>query len=103
MHILMQIFRCTCGNCNTELMQNAKECCCCQQIENCLEFIQTFCKGNQEPLKCMIDHPSFPAVCLNRWSLDLAADNYKTRDGHVYKQSGSKERYYQLAVGVKFS
>lgn len=46
-----------------------------------------------EQLACIIDHPGFPAICLNRWSLELAADNFKTRDGHRYKQSGSKERY----------
>jgi hypothetical protein len=93
---LLVFLRCNCGNCSIELMQNAKECCCCREIENCLQFIQTFCEENQGPLKCIIDHPGFPAVCLNQWSLELAAGNYKTRDGHRYRQSGSKERYSQL-------
>jgi hypothetical protein len=41
------------------------------------------------PLQCVIEHPGFQASCLNRWSLELATGNYKTRDGHRYSQSGS--------------
>ena len=84
--------RCTCGNCSTGLLQNAKECCCCLEIENCLQFIEVYCKDGEGALKCITDHPGFPAVCLNKWSLEIAAVNYKTRDGRRYRQSGSKER-----------
>ncbi len=87
-------FRCSCGNCSTELMANPKECCCCHEIENCFQFIQNFSKENEKgPLKCVIDHPGFPAMCLYRWSLELAAENYRTRDGHHYRQTGAEERY----------
>ena len=37
---------------------------------------------------CVTDHPGFPAVCLNRWLLDLAVETFKTRDGHRYSQLG---------------
>ena len=47
---------------------------------------------NKESLECVIEHPGFEASCLNRWSLELAAGNYKTLDGHRYGQIGSKER-----------
>ena len=87
-----------CGNCNTEFMQNAKECCCCREIQNCLPFIQTFCKGNQGPLKCIIDHPGFPAVCLNRWSLELAADNYKTRADNYKTRSSLQAEWFKGKV-----
>ena len=83
---------CTCGNCGTGLLQNAKECCCCLEIENCLQFIEVYCKDGKGALKCITDHPGFPAVCLNEWSLEIAADNYKTRDGRRYRQTGSKEK-----------
>ena len=85
--------RCTCGNCNVEILQNAKECHCCQEIENCIEFIKSFdheefVTGGQGDklegtLNCITDHPGFDAVCLNKWSLELAAANFKTRDGHT--------------------
>ena len=42
--------------------------------------------------KCVVEHPGFQASCLNRWSLELAAGNYKTHDGHRYGQIVSKER-----------
>jgi hypothetical protein len=32
----------------------------------------------QDDLTCTVDHPGFPAIFLNRWSLELAADNFKT-------------------------
>ena len=63
-----------------------------------MEYLDKFSEDSMLPsehedeLTCVIDH-LFPAICLNRWSLELAADNFKTRDGHRYKQSGSKERY----------
>lgn len=92
-------FRCSCGNCSIELLQNAKECCCCKEDEDCVTFLDKFSEDStlqsehEEELTCVINHPGFPAICLNRWSLELEADNFKTRDGHRYKQSDSKERY----------
>ena len=63
-----------------------------------MQFLAEFSEDSEQtvadkgPLKCVIEHPGFQASCLNRWSLELAAGNYKTRDGHRYGQSGSKER-----------
>ena len=91
--------KCSCGNCSIELLVNARECCCCQEIENCVKFLAEFSAEDSEetvadqgPIKCVIDHPGFQASCLNRWSLELAAGSYKTRDGHRYSQNGSKQR-----------
>ena len=81
-----------------ELLQNARECCCCKEIETCVQFIAEFSKVSDQtvtdkgPLKCVTEHPGFQAPCLNQWSLELAAGNYKTCDGHCYGQIGSKER-----------
>ena len=90
-------FRCSYGNCKTELLQDAKECYCCREIDNCVEFIGNFCCDSDEQnkeasLKCVIDHPGFPAICLNQWSLELAAENFKMRDGHCYSQCGEKQK-----------
>ena len=81
------------------MLQNAKECCCCKGIEKCVEFLAQFSKVSDQTAtsdkgtpKCVVEHPGFQASCLNRWSLELAAGNYKTRDGHRYGQIGSKER-----------
>jgi hypothetical protein len=63
-----------------------------------MQFLAEFSEDSEQtvadkgPLKCIIEHPGFQASCLNRWSLELAAGNYKTCDGHRYGQSGSKER-----------
>ena len=68
---------------------------CCREIDNCVKFIGNFrCDSDEQnkeaSLKCVIDHLGFPAICLNQWSLELAAENFKTCDGHHYSQSGEK-------------
>ena len=77
-------FRCRFGNCNTEMLLNAKECYCCREIVKCVEFVEDldYPGSVDKEVICVTNHPGFPAVCLNRWSLELAADTFKTRDGH---------------------
>ena len=41
---------------------------------------------------CITNHPGFDAICLNRWVLELATENFKTRGGQKYRQVDSKER-----------
>ncbi|XP_028394439.1 uncharacterized protein LOC114544657 [Dendronephthya gigantea] len=96
---------CSCGNCSIEMLQNAKECRCCHEIEGCAKFIDDFSEESSEEQKltCIVNHPGFPAVCLNRWSLELAADNFKTRQGHRYKQSGSKQRFLRVVAYRQFT
>ena len=101
LHIVYKIclkivpFRCRCGNCNTEMLLNAKECYCCRVIVKCVECVEylDYPGSVDKEVICVTDHPGFPAVCLNRWSLELAADTFKTYDGHRYSQLGTKERY----------
>ena len=97
-----------CGNCNTERLQNAKECYCCREIEKAVQFIEeldSHDKKSVDKVICVTNHPGFPAVCLNRWLLELAADMFKTHDGHRYHQIRTKERYVleNLAFCNKFA
>jgi len=90
---LSYIIRCSCGKCSTTWLQNANECCCCQDIEKCVEALSD--EWVLEEMKaapgCITLHPSFKTVCLERWSLRLAAGKYKTIDKKSYQQSGSEE------------
>ena len=43
-------------------------------------------------LKCITQHPGFQPVCLEKWSLRLAAWKYKTKGKQRYRQSGNEER-----------
>ena len=43
-------------------------------------------------LKCITQHPGFNAVCLEKWSLPMAAEQVKTKDQRRYRQTGSEER-----------
>ena len=43
-------------------------------------------------LKCVTEHPGFNAVCLEKWSLCLAAERVRTKEKKRYRQTGSEER-----------
>ena len=43
-------------------------------------------------LKCVTQHPGFNTVCLDKWSLRMAAERLKTKDKRRYRQTGSEER-----------
>jgi len=44
-----------------------------------------------EPI-CITQHPGFNPVCLQKWSLRLAADKYRTKGKKKYSQKGAEER-----------
>ena len=86
--------RCKCGNCNTELLENPKECCCCAEISKCATVLsdkEVLEAVGEQPL-CITQHPGFDALCLNTWCLEVASGSFKTREGRQYRQIGSKER-----------
>ena len=52
--------------------------------------------NNDETLKCIIEHPGFRPVCLEKWSLRLAASKYKTKEKQQYKQKGNEDRFVNI-------
>ena len=87
------ILRCKCGNCDVTLLENVPEAMCCQEIERCIESVcsDLVLQDVETPPCCVTLHPGFSAVCLEKWSLRLAACKYKTKDGHRYQQSVLEE------------
>ena len=49
----------------------------------------------KNPPVCVTLHPGFRPVCLERWSLRLAAGKYKTKDKRRYSQAGSEEAVFE--------
>ncbi len=47
---------------------------------------------DDEKIVCITQHPGFRAVCLERWSLRMAAWNYKTKGHEKYRQWAGEER-----------
>ena len=43
-----------------------------------------------EAQKCITLHPAFDTVYLDRWSLRLASEKYRTIDKKSYQQTGSE-------------
>ena len=52
--------------------------------------------NDDETLKCITEHPGFRPVCLEKWSLRLAASKYKTKDKQQYKQKGNEDRFVNI-------
>ena len=55
-----------------ELLQNAKECYCCREIDNCIKFMGNVCsdsgpgeQNKEASLECIIDYSRFPATSYN--------------------------------------
>ena len=91
-NIARNFFRCNCGSCSTETLVQAKETRCCTEISNCVDALVL--AGSQNT--CITNHPAFDAICLNRWSLELASDRFKTRSGQRYQQVESKDRLVHI-------
>jgi hypothetical protein len=79
-------------------LENFSECCCCAELEGCGEALKsdqvTEDVGPNVTLKCIIEHPGFTSVCLEKWSLRVAADHhFKAKEIKQYQQSGSEIGY----------
>ena len=95
-NITLLNFRCECANCSVALLQNISECYCCCELEGCEELMKSdLALQDLAPdfnLTCITEHPGFQPVCLQKWSLRLAADKFKTKGKERYRQTGSEER-----------
>ena len=87
--------RCECGNCSVALVQNISECYCCKELEECRESLESdLVQQDFSPnasLTCVTEHPGFNPVCLQKWSLRLAASKFKTKGKQQYRQKGGED------------
>ena len=90
------VFRCKCGNCKLDLLTNWQECNCCSKLDSCRESLSSDIVqqelGDAENIVCITQHPGFRPVCLERWSLRMAAWAYKTTGNQRYEQLANEER-----------
>ncbi|XP_015754353.1 PREDICTED: uncharacterized protein LOC107334001 [Acropora digitifera] len=98
---------CKCGKCGITLLQNISECYCCQELDGCRESLESDIVRqdlqDDETLKCITEHPGFQPVCLEKWSLRLAALKYKTKAKQHYKQKGNEESFLRSVAYRQFS
>ena len=88
------------GNCGTALLENAYECYCCCELEGCQKALNNEevkqdleAEGIQlQDVKCVTQHPGFNSICLQKWSLKMAADRYKTKNKSKYVQQATPGR-----------
>ena len=64
------------------------------EIDECMECLSSDIVVEEVGTKpkCITQHPGFSQVCLQKWSLQLAADKYKTKNKTRYRQTGSENR-----------
>ena len=83
-NVLVRCFkRCSCRNCTVDNIQNISECYCCQELEGCAESMSSELvlqdlAVDKHKLECITAHPGFYSVCLQKWSLRLAAYKYRS-------------------------
>ena len=83
--------RCSCGRCNTSLLENPRECKCCKEVEGCAKaLVDELVLSEAGNISCVTQHPGFKPVVLEKWSLRQAADRYRTKDFTKYYQKGSE-------------
>lgn len=73
-------FRCSCAACNTDNLVKKEECFCCQDIDRCIQKMESF----DGEITCITQHPGFPAVCLNKDVLEAASVGLRTSKGRSY-------------------
>ena len=102
---LFMFCRCKCGNCSVLLLQNISECYCCSQLEGCLESTKTdlilLDIGADVTLKCIVQHPGFNPVCLQKWSLRLAAGKFKTKGNNSADRKEVRKGQLMIQFMVK--
>ncbi|XP_031560222.1 uncharacterized protein LOC116296353 [Actinia tenebrosa] len=93
---------CSCGNCNIDMLQNVYEAKCCRELDGCVEacHADSVLEETQTPPNCIILHPGFRPICLEKWALKQSASKYKTRDKRRYNQIG-KESTFLRAVAYR--
>lgn len=89
------LIRCKCGFCQVTLLQNPLEAWCCQELKSVAESLthQSVLADLSTIPCCVTLHPGFRPVCLEKWSLKMAARKYKTREQRRYRETGSENMY----------
>ena len=69
-------------------MLTARESICCQEVAQVKHITDTFVLD----LDCIVEHPGFKSVCLDRWVLDTAYMQFKQQYGGR-AQEGIENKY----------
>ena len=70
-----------CSCCSLEAITKPEECICCKEIDRVGEVMGQLDLED----RCITLHPGFQDVCLNRWVLEVASLNLKTKSGKSYR------------------
>ena len=86
--LLSNLFRCTCGKCDINLVHNISECYCCKELEGCAEALESDLVvqdlGEGATVDCITSHPGFAPVCG-------ASDWHQTDIEQARKRSTNKQ------------
>ena len=94
--IILFYYRCNCKKCSVQNLATWEECYCCCELEECKESLTSEIVVQDlvttDNITCVTQHPGFKPVCLEKWSLRMAAWTYKTKRKERYKQKSNEER-----------
>ncbi len=82
---------CKCEQCIP--MPSVRESKCCKEIGVVFKLMESFVLD----VDCITDHPGFRNVCLDRWVLDTAYNQYKQQYGEQAQEGSENQKYRQIA------
>ena len=78
--------RCKYSRCSLKAITKPEECICCKEIDRVSEVMGQLDLED----RCITLHPGFHEVCLNRWVLEVASLNLKTKAYPVLRGQGGR-------------
>lgn len=70
------------------------------EIEECVASLssEVVLQEVENTPSCVTNHPGFDSVCLDKWSLRLAAAKLRTKQKRQYRQTNTEDRYVTIML-----
>lgn len=68
------------------------------EIEECVDCLNSdiVMQDVEVVPSCILEHPGFSSLCLDKWTLRFAATKLRTRKKQEYRQTSTEDRYIKF-------
>ena len=68
------------------------------EIEECVDCLNSDIVIQEVEVvpSCILEHPGFSSLCLDKWTLRFAATKLRTRKKQEYHQTSTEDRYIKF-------
>jgi hypothetical protein len=73
------------------------------EIEECVDCLNSDIVMQEVEVvpSCILEHPGFSSLCLDKWTLRFAATKLRTRKKQEYRQTNTEDRHIVIEF-IKF-